>query len=111
MTTATAARVASPITRLAGLAAALRRESGLFALGVIVIVPLAVLATAAWVNPRLRGGRRGALALVFGAFRIVAGAEAVHYTSTVGASGDDYSGLLAASAGLLLLGLGAVTLW
>ncbi len=45
------------------------------------LVPLAVLAFAAWAYPRLRGGRRGALALVLGAFGIVAGIEAVHYTS------------------------------
>ena len=51
------------------------------------------------------------MALVFGAFGIVAGIEAVHYTTKVGASGDDYTGLLAIPAGLLLLGLGAVTLW
>ena len=44
------------------------------------LVPLAVLALAAWAYPRLRGGRRGALALVFRAFGIVAGVEAVHYT-------------------------------
>ena len=88
MTTAIAARLASPRQRLADLATALRRESGLFVLGVVVIalhvlddsflqpapgtsagdhlisglVPLAVLATAAWVYPRVRGGRRGALA-------------------------------------------------
>jgi uncharacterized protein len=35
----------------------------------------------------------------------------VHYTNTVGPSGDDYTGLLTIPAGLLLLGLGAVTLW
>ena len=29
----------------------------------------------------------------------------------VGASGDDYTGLLSIPAGLLLIGLGAVTLW
>jgi uncharacterized protein len=137
VTTATAARVASPRPRLADLATALRRESGLFVLGVVAIalhvlddsflqpspgtaagdhlvsglVPLAVLALAAWTYPRVRGGRRGAMALVFGAFGIVAGIEAVHYTSKVGASGDDYTGLLSIPAGLLLLGLGAVTLW
>ena len=75
------------------------------------LIPLAVLALAASAHPRLRGGRRGALALLFGAFGIVAGVEAVHYTAKVGASGDDYSGLLAIPAGLLLLGLGAVTPW
>jgi alpha/beta superfamily hydrolase len=35
----------------------------------------------------------------------------VHYTGKVGASGDDFTGLLTIPAGLLLLGLGAVTLW
>jgi hypothetical protein len=75
------------------------------------LVPLAVLALAAWGYPRLRGGRRGALALVFGVFGIAAGIEAVHYTSKVGASGDDFTGLLAIPAGLLLLGLGVATLW
>ena len=38
---------------------------------------LAALALAAWAYPRLRGGRRGALALLFGLFGLVAGAEAV----------------------------------
>jgi uncharacterized protein len=135
--TATAARVASPRRRLADLASAVRRESRLFVLGVAVIalhvlddsflqpapgtsagdhlvsglIPLAALALAACAYPRLRGGRRGALALVLGVFGIVAGVEAVHYSSKVGASGDDYSGLLAIPAGLMLLGLGAVTLW
>jgi uncharacterized protein len=75
------------------------------------IIPLAVLAFAAWAYPRLRGGRRGAMALTLGAFGIVAGIEAVHYTAKVGPSGDDFTGLLAIPAGLLLLALGAVTLW
>jgi hypothetical protein len=37
VTTATAARVASPRPRVVNLATALRRESGLFVLGVVVI--------------------------------------------------------------------------
>jgi dienelactone hydrolase len=123
-----------PLGRLAN---ALRREAAIFTLGITVIavhvlddnfvqpqpgtsasdhlvsglVPLAVLAGAAWAYPRLRGGRRGAMALVFGMLGIASGIEAVHYTSKVGASGDDFTGLLAVPAGLLLLGLGAVTLW
>ncbi len=137
MTTLTGARVASHRPRLAGLATALRREVGLFVLGVAVIalhviddsfvqpepgtspadhlvsglVPLSLLGLAAWGYPRLRGGRRAATALVFGVFGIVASIEAVHYTSKVGASGDDFTGLLSMAAGLLLLVLGAVTLW
>ena len=74
-------------------------------------VSLAALALAAWAHGRVRGGRRGAIALLAGVSGIVAGVEAVHYTSQVGASGDDYSGLLAIPAGLTLLGLGAATLW
>jgi len=75
------------------------------------VVPLAALGAAAWGYPRLSGGRRGALALVFGALGIAAGIEAVDYTRKVGASGDDFSGLLTIPAGLLLLVLGVVTLW
>ena len=70
---------------------------------------LAALALAAWAYPRLRGGRRGALALLFGLFGLIAGAEALQ---SIGAmAGDDYTGLLAIPAGLALLGLGTATLW
>ena len=75
------------------------------------LVTITALALAAGAFPRLRGGRRGALALVSGAFGIVAGVEAVRYTVNVGASGDDYTGLLSIPAGIALLGLGAATLW
>ena len=72
---------------------------------------LAALALAAWAYPRLRGGRRGALALLFGFFGVVAGVEAVRALAGPGASGDDYTGLLSLAAGLTLLGLGVATLW
>jgi uncharacterized protein len=75
------------------------------------LVPLAVLGLSAWAHPRLGGGLRGAMALVLGVLGIAAGFEAVHYTNTVGPSGDDFTGLLCIPAGLALLGLGAVTLW
>ncbi len=114
-----------------------RRECRLFILGIVVVsmhviddsflqpqpgtsagdhllsglISLAMMALAACAYSRLRDGQRGALALVVGVFGIVAGAEAVHYANTVGVSGDDYSGLLAVPAGLLLIGLGAVALW
>jgi uncharacterized protein len=74
-------------------------------------VPLAVLGLAAWGYPRLAGSLRGAMALVLGVLGIAAGFEAVHYTNTVGPSGDDFTGLLCIPAGLALVGLGAVTLW
>jgi uncharacterized protein len=75
------------------------------------LVPLAVLGLAAWGYPRLRGLWRGAMALAFGVLGIAAGIEGAHYTNTVGASGDDFTGLLCLPAAVLLLGLGAVTLW
>ncbi|MET0513678.1 MAG: alpha/beta fold hydrolase [Thermoleophilaceae bacterium] len=75
------------------------------------LVPLAALTLAAFMYPRVRGGARATIALVVGFFGIVAGIEALHYTTNVGPSGDDFTGLLAAAAGLALLGLGLVTLW
>jgi fermentation-respiration switch protein FrsA (DUF1100 family) len=75
------------------------------------LVPLALLIGAGLFYPRLRAGARAALALTAGFFGVLAGTEAVHYTREVGPSGDDYTGLLSIPAGLVLLGLGAVTLW
>src|ERR671914_1913199 len=75
------------------------------------LVPLALLGLAAWAYPRLRGGARGALALVLGVLGIAGGIEGYHYASEVGASGDDFTSLLCYPAGLLLIGLGAVTVW
>ena len=75
------------------------------------LVPLALLALAAWGFPRLRGTQRGFLALLLGPLGIATGIEAVHYANQVGPSGDDFTGFLAIPAGLLLIGLGAVTLW
>jgi uncharacterized protein len=75
------------------------------------LVPLAVLGLAALAYARLRGGARAAIALILGVFGIVAGIEAVHYTTKVGPSGDDFTGLLSIPAGIGLLGLGLVTLW
>jgi|tagenome__1003787_1003787.scaffolds.fasta_scaffold20712929_2 uncharacterized protein len=76
------------------------------------LVPLALIATAAVLYPRVREGARGTLALLIGLLALIMGvAEAGYYTLRVGPSGDDYTGLLAIAAGFLLLGLGAVTLW
>jgi uncharacterized protein len=78
---------------------------------VSALVPLALIALAAWAYPRLRGTARGALALVLGVMAGVVGVEAAHYANQIGPSGDDFTGLLALPAGAMLLGLGAVTLW
>jgi uncharacterized protein len=75
------------------------------------LVPLGLLALAAWAYPRLRGGWRGALGLAFGILGIAAGIEGYYYAREVGPSGDDFTGLLCLPAGVVLLALGAVTLW
>jgi uncharacterized protein len=75
------------------------------------LVPLACLGLGAAVYGRACPGLRGAVALMLGFFGVLVGTEAVHYTWAVGPSGDDYTGLLSLFAGLLLIGVGAVTLW
>jgi dienelactone hydrolase len=75
------------------------------------LVPLALLVAAIALYPRLRPGARGTIALLAGFFGGLVATEAVHYTRAVGPSGDDFTGLLAIPACLLLVGLGARTLW
>src|SRR5262245_13515124 len=76
------------------------------------LVPLGLIAVAAVAYLKVRAGARATLALLFGVLALIMGtAEAGYYTLKVGPSGDDYTGLLAIAAGLLLVGLGAVTLW
>jgi hypothetical protein len=75
------------------------------------LVPLALLALAALAYPRLRGGWQGAMSLAFGVLGIAAGSEGYHYATEVGASRDDFTSLLCVPAAVLLLGVGAVTLW
>ncbi len=75
------------------------------------LVPLALLALAGWGFVRGRPGVRAVIAILTGLFGLIASVEAVYYAREQGSSGDDYSGFLAIPAGLLLLGLGVVTLW
>src|SRR5215204_1440556 len=64
------------------------------------LVPLALLGLAAWAHTRLRGARRGALALALasGVLGIAGGIEGYYYAREVGASGDDFTGLLSFAA-------------
>jgi uncharacterized protein len=76
------------------------------------LVPLVVVCAVAAAYPRLRAGARAAFALFFGILGIVIGGiEPAYYGQKVGLSGDDYTGLLALAGGVVLLGVGAVTLW
>jgi hypothetical protein len=75
------------------------------------LVPLAALALAAVAYPRVSGGWQALIAALVGIFGIVAGIEGWHYTREVGASGDDYTGLVALPSGVVLVLLAVVTLW
>jgi uncharacterized protein len=75
------------------------------------LVPAGVLLLVAATYPRLRAGLRASLAIVLGLFGLVTGIEAVYYLDAGRLSGDDYSGLVAIPAGLLLILLGAAVLW
>jgi dienelactone hydrolase len=76
------------------------------------LLSTALLVVAAWGYPRLRPGARATLAIGVGLFTVVMGAgEAGYYTRENGPSGDDFTGLLAIPAGLVLVGIGIVTLW
>jgi uncharacterized protein len=122
----------------ARVAAALRTETGLarIALGVAALhvvddnflqpepgvsagdhlwgglAQLAFFVGLAWAWPRLRPGLRGTFAIFVGVFMIIMGAgEAGYYSREDGPSGDDFTGLLTIPAGVLLVGVGLVTLW
>lgn len=76
------------------------------------LVPVAILVGAAVAYPRLRPGLRAALATVLGLFGLVAGSvEAIYYGPDEGLSGDDFTGLLAAAGGLVLLLLATRAAW
>jgi hypothetical protein len=77
---------------------------GLIQTGLFVLCALAY--------PRLRAGAQAALALGVGVFMVIMGAgEAGYYLRESGLSGDDYTGMLMIPAGVLLVGIGLVTLW
>ena len=75
------------------------------------IIPVAALAAAAALLPRVRAGLRGALTLLIGFSGVMVGSEAAYFTATGHASGDDWTGLLALLAGVAMLVLGTRDLW
>jgi uncharacterized protein len=75
------------------------------------LVPVIVLLAAALAYPRLRPGVRALLAALLGLFGLAVGIEAVYYAQAGRLSGDDYTGLAAIPAGMLLLVAVATTLW
>lgn len=76
------------------------------------LVPVAILGLLGVGYLRFRPGLRAAVAITLGFLGAIGGAsEAGYYTLKVGPARDDYTGLLMIPAGLLLVGLGVVTLW
>jgi uncharacterized protein len=75
------------------------------------LVPLALVAAAALAHSGLRPGLRAAFTLLAGFFGVVTGTEAAYYTLNGGPSGDDFTGIMATLAGVMLLVVGTVTLW
>src|SRR3954452_18060383 len=69
------------------------------------LVPLALIVVSAMLYVRLRSGIRAVLAILCGIVGILAGTEAVYYTASGAASGDDYTGYFSIVGGLVLLGL------
>ena len=75
------------------------------------LIPLAILALAAWAYPRVRPGAAAAIALLLVLPAILSGTEAIYYAGKTGLAGDDYTGLLALAAAPVLLVLGISGLW
>jgi dienelactone hydrolase/multisubunit Na+/H+ antiporter MnhB subunit len=76
------------------------------------LIPVAVLVGAALVYPRVRPGLRAVLAIAIGLLGIVIGSvEPSFYGPSEGLSGDDFTGVLAAAAGLVLVVLGVRVAW
>jgi dienelactone hydrolase len=75
-------------------------------------IPILVLFVAALVYPRVCAGARGVLAICLGGTALGAGiAVPVRHAIIDRPTGDDYTGILATLAGLVLLCVGALTLW
>jgi hypothetical protein len=76
------------------------------------LVPSAVAIALAWMYPRARAGVRASVALACGALALTAGfGVSLRHIVLDGFGRDDGSGLLVAVSGLVLVALGAVTLW
>jgi dienelactone hydrolase len=75
------------------------------------LIPLGALLVGAGSYTRVRAGLRGSIAALLGIFGVVTGIESAYYLDAGRLSGDDYTGLAAIPAGLLLVLVGGTTLW
>ncbi len=74
-------------------------------------VPIVVALLTAIFYPTVRGGVRGWIAILFGILALTRAVVALLEASSVGLSGDDYTGILLLPAGTVLIAVGAWTLW
>ena len=75
------------------------------------LVPLVAVATLLWLRLRLRGGARAVTTLLLGLVGLMVSSEALFHITTDSVAGDDWTGLLAAVGGAVLLGVGVRELW
>jgi pimeloyl-ACP methyl ester carboxylesterase len=75
------------------------------------LVPLAVLGLVSLLYPRLRPGARAYVSMTLGVLAVMVGVPGVHHLTEGVAAGDDFTGLLAVVAGVVLVGMGPVLLW
>ncbi len=75
------------------------------------LVPLGILALAAWAYPHARAGLRAALVMTLGGIGIAFGIPGAYYLSHGAAEGDHWTGLLSIAAGAVLVLSGPVILW
>jgi hypothetical protein len=75
------------------------------------LVPLAILAVVAYLYPRLRAGARAYTSMTLGALAVTVGVPGVYNIAKGVGAGDDYTGLFALVAGVVLLATGPVILW
>ena len=75
------------------------------------LVPLALLAAAAALYPRLRAGARAATAFTFGAMGASTGFPGAYHLLDGSASGDHYTGILALAGGIALIAAAPIVLW
>jgi uncharacterized protein len=76
------------------------------------LIPIAIALSVAVAYPRLRAGLRAVVAVSFGALALVAGiADGIRHIAINTISGDDVTSCLSALAGVVLVALGALTLW
>jgi hypothetical protein len=76
------------------------------------LVPVGIAVSTAIIYPRLRAGLRASICLLYGIVGFASCvATSAYHTVAEGPAGDDYTGIVAAAGGALLIAVGVWTLW